>query len=132
MEKKDSFVRYISHEIRSPLATTSLGLDFLLEKLKLNAIQYGEITAVVSDAKLTCDIATSTLNDMLMFDKIQKNMLEVFPTTCNAFDFVTQCVRPFLLQASVVGVELLCISDGCVVDATNDYQSNVFINIDEH
>ncbi len=33
MENKKTFIRYISHEIRSPLSTTSLGLDYLIEQL---------------------------------------------------------------------------------------------------
>ena len=45
MEYKKTFVRYISHEVRSPLSTISLGIDCLLETTKE---QLTELTAQLS------------------------------------------------------------------------------------
>eukprot|EP01034_Spumella_vulgaris_P016975 gene16975-21647_t len=36
METKKTFIRYISHEIRSPLSTASLGLDYLVAQMTEN------------------------------------------------------------------------------------------------
>ncbi len=99
MENKKTFIRYISHEIRSPLSTTSLGLDYLINQLsehKMNSFE--DVLEVVKDAKVTCELATSTLNDLLMFDKMETGMLEVSTVECDAWEFINSCVRPFLLQ----------------------------------
>ncbi len=99
METKKTFIRYISHEIRSPLSTTSLGLDYLIEQLGAKKMQsLDAILEVVKDAKVTCELATSTLNDLLMFDKIETGMLEVSTVECDAWEFVNNCVKPFQLQ----------------------------------
>ncbi len=92
-------MRYISHEIRSPLSTTSLGLDYLLEQFATNPnLTMVEVQDVVRDAKISCEIATSTLNDLLMFDKMETGMLDIATTECNARDFVVSCLKPFKLQ----------------------------------
>eukprot|EP01034_Spumella_vulgaris_P030700 gene30700-37954_t len=101
MESKKTFVRYISHEIRSPLSSVSLGLDHLILSLtsgKMHSID--DILEVVRDAKVAADIATSTLNDLLMFDKIETGMLEINTAECNMHEFITSCVKPFSLQAA--------------------------------
>ncbi len=99
METRKTFIRYISHEIRSPLSTTSLGLDYLLDQFASNPqLTLVDVHEVVKDAKVTCEIATSTLNDMLMFDKMETGMLQMTKLECNARDFVLKCVRPFQLQ----------------------------------
>ncbi len=98
MDTKKTFVRYISHEIRSPLSTASLGLDFLATQMSDNRLTYEQVLEVVRDAKIATDIATSTLNDLLMFDKIESGMLVVVLTDCDMWEFVNRCVKPFNIQ----------------------------------
>lgn len=98
MVNKDTFVRYVSHEIRSPLSTTSLGLKYLLDKLTINAITLSEVRDVVQESMVTCELAMNTLNDFLMLDKIQASVLDVSATVCQASDFLVDAVRPFSLQ----------------------------------
>ncbi len=102
-------MRYISHEIRSPLSTTSLGLDYLLDQFTTNPnLTMTEVQDVVRDAKITCEIATSTLNDLLMFDKMETGMLDAATTECNARDFVVSCLKPFKLQVCFAFISI-CI-----------------------
>jgi signal transduction histidine kinase len=98
METKKTFIRYISHEIRSPLSTASLGLDYLVAQMADNRLSYEQVLEVVRDAKTATEIATSTLNDLLMFDKIETGMLEVALTDCDMWEFVNHCVKPFNIQ----------------------------------
>jgi CheY-like chemotaxis protein len=49
---------------------------------------------------MAADIATSTLNDLLMFDKIETGMLEINTAECSMHEFITSCVKPFTLLAS--------------------------------
>ena len=99
MQNKKTFIRYISHEIRSPLATTSLGLDYLIEQIRAGRItSLDEVLEVVIESKVTCELATTTLNELLMFDKMETGMLGLTKVDCDAWDFVQNCVHPFSLQ----------------------------------
>ncbi len=101
MEFKKTFIRYISHEIRSPLSTTTLGLDYLIAQLESGQlVDAAAILDVVRDSRAAADMATSTLNDLLMFDKIETGMLEITTTECDMWEFVQQCVKPFSLQVN--------------------------------
>lgn len=85
---------------RSPLSTTILGLDFLIDKLKESPENESTklIFETIKDAKLGCDVATDTLNDFLLYDKIQCKMVDIDPTLQNGWEFVKDCVRPFVIQ----------------------------------
>ncbi len=57
MESKKTFIRYISHEIRSPLSTTSLGLDYLIDQFAARKTMSQEtIYDVIKDAKVSVDL----------------------------------------------------------------------------
>eukprot|EP01034_Spumella_vulgaris_P028490 gene28490-35347_t len=133
METNKTFVRYISHEIRSPLSTTSLGLDYLLDQFKTNPqLTMLEVQEVVRDAKVTCEIATSTLNDLLMFDKMETGMLDIAPLDCNAHDFVADCVKAFKLQALTSEVNLNCFSDQREDNVEDLCESCIGFNVDKY
>jgi signal transduction histidine kinase len=102
MDTKKTFIRYISHEIRSPLSTASLGLDYLVAQMSDNRLSYDQVLEVVRDAKTATEIATCTLNDLLMFDKIETGMLEVALTDCDMWEFVNKCVKPFNIQVHLL------------------------------
>eukprot|EP01031_Cornospumella_fuschlensis_P024241 gene24241-29312_t len=85
MQHKKTFVRYISHELRSPLSTTSLGLDCLLEVLGriqvpqelAHTMPIAELLELTQDCKSTTTSAIHTLNDLLLYDKIENKMLQL-------------------------------------------------------
>eukprot|EP01034_Spumella_vulgaris_P030978 gene30978-38281_t len=126
IEYKKTFVRYISHEIRSPLSTTTLGLDYLIEQVGLGTLTPEELLDVLKDAKTSCEIATNTLNDLLMFDKIEANMLEIEPTVMFIYEFVSDCVRPFKIQANSMNITIN-ITTGSAEKIRNGY-----CKIDKH
>ena len=118
MDNKKTFIRYISHEIRSPLSTTSLGLDYLIDQIGLQKMTtFEEVLEVVKDAKVTCELATSTLNDLLMFDKIETGMLEVSTTVSDAWDFAQSCINPFRLQVCIFVCQYTPHSSNHIVQA---------------
>ena len=117
MAIKDTFIRYVSHEIRSPLTTTSLGLHYLLNKLHLqHAAQEStvEMLDVVKETVVTCELALNTLNDFLMLDKIQSNMLEITTTARQASEFMLDAIGPFCLQVGFTSITpvsyITCVS----------------------
>ena len=99
MDHKETFIRYVSHEIRSPLSSTSLGLDHLINQLKSGALTtIADILEIAIEAKISCDLATGTVNDLLMFDKMESGMMELARVDCDAWEFIQSCVKPFNLQ----------------------------------
>jgi signal transduction histidine kinase len=100
---KKTFVRYISHEVRSPLSTTSLGLDcmfnlFTATNGNVSALNYSELVELVRDCRITCSAALHTLNDLLLFDKIENNMLKLEIKQTNIKSFLEECLQPFVRQ----------------------------------
>lgn len=74
-------------------------------------ITYEEAIDVLKDAKISADLATSTMNDLLMFDKISTSKFEIFTTVTRAWGFIVNCVRPFRTQTRVSKLDLTCTID---------------------
>ena len=109
MEHKKTFIRYVSHEIRSPLSTTTLAIDYLIDQYTCNKVQSpDQVLEVLIQSKATCELATNTLNDLLMFDKIETGMLEITTSECDGWEFIKSCVTPFSLQV-VLAIEFCLI-----------------------
>lgn len=68
-----------------------------------------DILEVVTEVKVTCDLASSTLNDLLMFDKIESDMLEVTKSDHNLCKFVSAVVDQYHMQAVANELDLQCI-----------------------
>lgn len=85
---------------RSPLSTTSLGIDCLINLLKSlpNSKVHQEIMDLAQDCRITCTSAINTLNDLLLIDKIESNMLHIDKEKVYCKTFLQDCVRPFIRQ----------------------------------
>ena len=82
-------------------------------------ISYEDAIEVIKDAKIAADIATSTMNDLLMFDKISTSKFEIFTKIARGWAFVVTSVKPFRTQARVTNLSLSCeIDDRAHKDAT--------------
>ena len=121
-------IRYISHEMKSPLNTAFLGLQILrgninsaLESIKVSRAHIRKIKTVegleamrsiakvlenLDEVKETAElvnesssIGLETLNDMLTFDKIDEKKLILEKEDLNIWTFVTETVRPFRINA---------------------------------
>eukprot|EP01037_Dinobryon_pediforme_P048674 gene48674-biopygen18219 len=84
-----NLIRYISHEMRSPLNTSFLGLQIELEEVQ-------ETTDLVKESS---NIALETLNDLLTFDKIDDKKLSLEVEEMDMWTFVMETVRPFRINA---------------------------------
>lgn len=65
--QKQSFVRFVSHEIRSPLAVVSAGLEIICEKLsRMEELLFrDELVELVQDTSDATETAVNILNDLL-------------------------------------------------------------------
>lgn len=103
LEFKRMFVRYIAHEVRTPLNTAIMGLQVLEEDLE-SAIREDQET--VQDIKDSCNVAVNVLNELLTFDKLESGNLLLEKSTVNAMSLIKKTVKPFHIQARRSGVAL--------------------------
>jgi signal transduction histidine kinase len=112
---KKSFISYISHEIRGPVANTQLGLDLMLTSLQgptAEQMTKDEIVDILKDLRVTTEVAHNTLNDILLFDKIKSNLFTVDIETHRAMKFVMGTIKPFRIQAQAQNIRLSCATKG--------------------
>ena len=92
---KRIFVRYVSHEIRTPLNTAFLGLQLLkseaMEQLSIDTID---------DIKLSIDIAVNMLNDLLVYEKLEGNIMQLHCNNIRIQELIADTIRPFTLQVA--------------------------------
>ena len=157
LQARLNLIRYISHEMRSPLNNSFLGLRILrgnidgivdtMKRIKTTMIrckvpdpngtivQFVEkivdekdgIVETVELVKESCSIALETLNDMLTFDKIDEKKLALEVEDINVWSFVSETVRPFRLNAMKDQVSL---QTECV-DSSSNWMQSTFIKADK-
>ena len=94
------FIRYVCHEMRSPLNSTMLGMQCLEEKLterwnQKQQLSLEDILSVVRDAKEACGAAVETLDDMLTSDKIRSGLLQLDMTEIKLLPPLQALVQSF-------------------------------------
>eukprot|EP01042_Synura_sphagnicola_P000673 gene673-747_t len=98
LEFKRMFIRYISHEMRTPLNAATLGLKLLQENVSMS-LEDEEKLETIRDIKESCDIAVNTLNELLMFDKLESGVLKLELEKCVPLDLIRNSVKPFHTQS---------------------------------
>jgi signal transduction histidine kinase len=96
-------VRYISHELRTPMNAATLGLQLIMERLQDKSNQRSmrdeETLEVFQDVQLACYTAVDILNDLLSFEKLDSGILELHKTEVSPIDFINDCIKLFASQA---------------------------------
>ena len=90
------FVRYVSHEIRTPLNTVVMGLKLLHKRLAV--LKEQQLIEIVQDLSTSTDVAVDILNDLLTYEKLSSNILELDKKVLKVEDFVNNTCHPFFLQ----------------------------------
>eukprot|EP00597_Dinobryon_sp_UTEXLB2267_P016119 CAMPEP_0201097156 /NCGR_PEP_ID=MMETSP0812-20130820/6224_1 /ASSEMBLY_ACC=CAM_ASM_000668 /TAXON_ID=98059 /ORGANISM="Dinobryon sp., Strain UTEXLB2267" /LENGTH=669 /DNA_ID=CAMNT_0047351909 /DNA_START=184 /DNA_END=2193 /DNA_ORIENTATION=- len=129
-----NLVRYISHEMRSPLNTAFMGLQLLRNDTMrvLESVRHSMSSLALEDeppenllqsmamdlervqgmletgdlVKESSCLALETLNDMLTFDKMDEQKLVVEVDDLDVWGFVSDSVRPFAINALKAQVKL--------------------------
>ncbi len=65
-----------------------------------------ELLDLAKDSKSTINAAMQTLNDLLLFDKIESNMLQLECQWTPCKGFLQDCIRPFIRQLGLSRVHL--------------------------
>ena len=90
------FMRYISHEMRTPLNVACLGMKILHEELKRLGLL--SLLETAMDTQKACQTAIDILNDMLLYDKIVSGLMTLEKRLFDPLDFTEKVLHPFRLQ----------------------------------
>ena len=97
---KQAYVRYISHELRTPMNIIQNGLQFCISKIPENTSKTIEkITRkTLIETDLASRVALETLNDLLLYDKLESGLVEIKKEVVGVLEFVSQCTKTFSVQ----------------------------------
>ena len=93
------FVRYISHEVRTPLNTAIMGLELLTGNIVNHANR--DTLNILDDIKKAADVALGVLNEILIFDKIEDGTLTLNSETFSIVEFLENVVQEFQIQVKI-------------------------------
>jgi len=103
LEAKNSFVRYISHELKFPVNIASLGLHVMKQKLALfpaNASELkAELAVLIAEVTESLNTAVGMLNDISTIDKLDSKLMVIDKVPTNIREFVKSSLRIFRSKA---------------------------------
>jgi signal transduction histidine kinase len=127
---KSAFVRYVSHEIRTPINNVILGLKVLqtelhnaspstsretvrtelssLSSASASSIFNAEMLELVEDMQVSSETAGDILTDLLLYEKLSGGLLSLEVSQEALWPFVLTTARPFRAQARSNNITLVC------------------------
>jgi signal transduction histidine kinase/CheY-like chemotaxis protein len=105
IELKQNFVRYISHEIRTPINISLVGLEILEKNLQVACVEDDSMD-VVKQIKDAITSATDVLNDLLTYEKITSNLMTLDRTLEIPMDIIIPAVNLFRIGAQSKDINL--------------------------
>ena len=121
-EKKDEFLSFATHQLRSPLTSIKWGLDSIKNKYDAETVLHLERTT---------DDLIGTVNDLLDISKIEQGGMVIKKEEFELLDFIGRIVEEFRISAEKKGLKLSFEFDNktCLVDADQTKLRQVFVNL---
>jgi signal transduction histidine kinase len=104
-------MRYVSHEMRTPLNAAILGLKLMCQDFNRSEDEVGEKYDTLNDINQACMAAVDILNDILCFDKMENGLLKLHPEWVPVLSFLRENMKMFSAQAAERGVYLTLMTD---------------------
>ena len=104
---KQAFVRYLSHEMRTPINVAQVGLLMHQQSLEERDLLTPEYKEVLTDIKGAIDVALETLNEALDCEKLQSKVMALEKTKEDPLTFVLSSTSMFKASAVNAGVSLI-------------------------
>ena len=110
---KKMYVRYISHEMRTPLNSTFMGLKLLeMELVKASDMaDHEDCLDTLKDVCKACDLVLNILNDLLNYDKLEDGEMALDSKSICVLPFLIESVNSLLLQGREKDIQLLFDAD---------------------
>lgn len=114
---RSQFVRFISHEVRTPLNTVCMGLQLLQGQVR-NPVDassdqdrnheriFQQIGELGQDMLTNVRSAVEVLNDLLNYDKVESGTLHLELAVLSIFDLVERTVAEFRQPAKLKNIDL--------------------------
>ena len=100
LNTKHSFVKYVSHNIRTPINVLSMGL----ECAEIDMMHHGEdhemTMSTIGDLKMSCSNALDILDDVLLFDQLESGDFEISCHPENPLNLIRENLRVMQQVAS--------------------------------
>jgi signal transduction histidine kinase len=125
LEAKRKFVKFVSHEVRTPLNAVCMGLRLLEEELRARtwpdsshsteeetkrkrvpSDSEGEILILAEEILRNANGAVDVLNDLLNYDKVETGTLSLELTIIPIWDLIKRTMAEFKLPAKAKKIDL--------------------------
>lgn len=121
-EKKNEFLSFATHQLRSPLTSIKWGLDSLKNKYNLETIVHLEKTS---------EDLIGTVNDLLDISKIEQGGMVLKKEEFDFLDFIGRIVEEFKISAEKKGLKIRFEfdHDNYMIDGDENKIRQVFVNL---
>ena len=104
IEEHNTFVRYVGHEVRTPLNISSVCATLMEDLVADKAISPEEkdaqMISLIEQQKTAFGLAVSILNDLIDYEKLEKDELALDCSRQNPIDFLLTCITMFSVQSN--------------------------------
>ena len=109
---KQAYVRYISHELRTPMSIIQNGLQYCISKIPENTTNVikKQTREMLIETDMASRVALEILNDLLLYDKLENGLIKIKQETVGVIDFVSQCVKTFAVQIRAKGLHFTFVN----------------------
>ncbi len=140
LKAKRHFMRYVSHEVRTPLNSVCMGLNLMQEEIQAklttpgsNGSESAMITvdeaqawlSLSRDVHISAQSATNVLNDFLNYDKIESRQLTLELDTITIQPLVNEIVTEFVLPAQDKKIALTVTQEKVCNDTSSRKHSHI-------
>ena len=107
LDTKRSLIRFLSHEIRSPLNAINMGVCIIKKEIDNNKNNIkddnfnNDILSIVDEIENACNTSLDILNDLLTYEKIDEGILVLDLQTVSAFPIVYSSLQSFIIQVYI-------------------------------
>lgn len=121
-EKKNEFLSFATHQLRSPLTSIKWGLDSLKTKYDLDTVVHLQRTA---------EDLIGTVNDLLDISKIEQGGMVIKKEEFDFLDFVGRIVEEFKISAEKKGLKIKFEFDhgNYLINGDENKIRQVFVNL---
>ena len=120
------FLRFISHQLRTPLNTMYMGLQYLDEDMS-RSLETPSRLETIRDIRSSGHAALSILNDMLTYDSIEGGLLTLDKESVSLLNCIQDVLQP-LRYSHNFEISYMQILYSKLLFSLNNYFSNLTLN----